>query len=143
MHGVTISDPLFDAGQDVDNILYDPFDESPIDEPAQGPSSEEQSLSSAPPHSPDTLATASRQDEPSTGDSPSPMPTQHPDQVSTFSQAKSIPLSQTPTRPSSRKTPDGKLAHFLSHGCGCKRKCYEYFFEEHYREVRDYCISLT
>ena len=115
---------------DMNDSLYDPFDESAPDQLSM--SSEDTPTSPTPPSS-------------SLGHTPPAPSSQTPaTRVSTFCHPHPHPTPNPhPPQPSSRKTPDEKLADFLANGCGCKRKCSEYFDGEHYEEIRDSCSTLT
>ena len=60
------------------------------------------------------------------------------------SSSSSQPSSQSCRR---HRSPDEKLASFLSKGCGCKfykgGPCYRQFDATHFRDIQDQCNSLT
>ena len=133
-----------------DDGPYDPFDPSPLGEsspgqaPSFGPSS---SPHQTPPTSPTSSVPAqstatSPNEQMDQGELNSPSPSQ-PVQVSTFCQSN-FHAPPTPSgRASQRRTAEEKVTAFWAKGCGCKRKCSEFFDIDHYRDNIDQCSSLT
>jgi hypothetical protein len=129
--GVNEEVNAYDGGDDVD-LRYDPFDESTPDTPSPLQTSTVSPVVQTPHQLPSV-------------ENEQPVDSQV-DQVSTFClphSNTSSTIPHTPSRGSSRKTPEEKLADFLSNGCGCKAKCSGLFDAEYYQAKRDHCLSLT